>query len=146
MIELTHESILVPLIIFCRVGACFMVLPGFSSDRIPVQLRLFVAIAIALALISLPAIPLFSSGNRLLWWCGLLLVILCGVILMAGVISLVVRRLHDLGLAGYHAIWVIPPLFIQSEGREAYLAIPLIALSAWLTFWPGQKAPNRFGA
>lgn len=50
MIELTHESILVPLIVFCRVGACFMVLPGFSSERIPVQLRLFVAIAISLAI------------------------------------------------------------------------------------------------
>jgi flagellar biosynthetic protein FliR len=50
MIELTQENILVPLVIFCRVGACFMVLPGFSSDRIPVQLRLFVAIAVALAM------------------------------------------------------------------------------------------------
>jgi flagellar biosynthetic protein FliR len=59
MIEFTHESLLVPLIIFCRVGACFMVLPGFSSDRIPVQLRLFVAIAIALALT-----PLLYDGVR----------------------------------------------------------------------------------
>jgi len=50
MNELTQQALLVPLIVFCRVGACFMVLPGFSSDRIPVQLRLFVAIAIALAI------------------------------------------------------------------------------------------------
>jgi flagellar biosynthetic protein FliR len=50
MSELTQQTILVPLIIFCRVGACFMILPGFSSDRIPVQLRLFVAIAIAIAI------------------------------------------------------------------------------------------------
>ncbi len=50
MSELTQQTLLVPLIVFCRVGACFMVLPGFSSDRIPVQLRLFVAIAISLAI------------------------------------------------------------------------------------------------
>jgi flagellar biosynthetic protein FliR len=50
MTEFTHESILIPLIVFCRVGACFMVLPGISSPRVPVQLRLFIAIAVALAL------------------------------------------------------------------------------------------------
>lgn len=50
MSELTQQTILVPLIVFCRVGACFMILPGFSSERIPVQLRLFIAIAIALAI------------------------------------------------------------------------------------------------
>jgi flagellar biosynthetic protein FliR len=49
MIEFTHETILVPLIVFCRVGACFMVLPGISSERVPIRLRLFIAIAVALA-------------------------------------------------------------------------------------------------
>jgi flagellar biosynthetic protein FliR len=50
MTELTHETLLVPFIIFCRVGACFMLLPGISSDRIPVQLRLFAAVGVVLAL------------------------------------------------------------------------------------------------
>ncbi|MBA2125920.1 type III secretion protein [Hyphomicrobium methylovorum] len=50
MSELTQQTILVPLIVFCRVGACFMVLPGISSERIPMQVRLFVAIAVGLAL------------------------------------------------------------------------------------------------
>jgi flagellar biosynthesis protein FliR len=50
MTEFTHETLLVALLVFCRVGACFMVLPGISSERIPVQLRLFAAIAVALAL------------------------------------------------------------------------------------------------
>lgn len=50
MTGFTHETLLVPFLVFCRVGACFLLLPGISSDRIPVQLRLFVAIAIALAL------------------------------------------------------------------------------------------------
>ena len=36
---------------FCRVGACFMLLPGFSSARIAVQIRLFLAVAISMAVL-----------------------------------------------------------------------------------------------
>lgn len=50
MTGFTHESILTPLIVFCRVGACFMVLPGISSERVPIQMRLFISLAVALAL------------------------------------------------------------------------------------------------
>jgi flagellar biosynthesis protein FliR len=50
MTAFAHETLLIPLLIFCRVGACFMVLPGISSERVPIQLRLFIAIAVALAL------------------------------------------------------------------------------------------------
>ncbi len=50
MSQFTYETLLIPLIVFCRVGACFMILPGVSSDRVPAQLRLFVAIAVALAI------------------------------------------------------------------------------------------------
>lgn len=37
-------------ILFCRIGACLMLLPGFSSPRLPVRARLFVALALTLAL------------------------------------------------------------------------------------------------
>lgn len=37
-------------ILFCRVGGCLMAAPGFSSERIPVQFRLYIAGAITLAL------------------------------------------------------------------------------------------------
>jgi flagellar biosynthetic protein FliR len=36
---------------FCRVGACFMLLPGFSTARIPVQIRLFLAVAVSMAVL-----------------------------------------------------------------------------------------------
>ena len=35
---------------FCRIGACLMIIPGFSTQRIPVRVRLFIAIAITLAI------------------------------------------------------------------------------------------------
>jgi flagellar biosynthetic protein FliR len=40
----------VAFVIFCRVGACIMVIPGFSSSRVPIRIRLYVAIGISLAL------------------------------------------------------------------------------------------------
>jgi len=44
------ESLLAVFLIFCRVGGCLMLMPGFSSSRVPVQVRLFLAVAVTLAL------------------------------------------------------------------------------------------------
>lgn len=42
---LSQNVILAAFLAFCRIGACFMVMPGLSSVRVPLQVRLFVAIA-----------------------------------------------------------------------------------------------------
>lgn len=34
---------------FCRIGGCIMLMPGFSSARVPTQIRLFLAVAVTLA-------------------------------------------------------------------------------------------------
>jgi flagellar biosynthetic protein FliR len=44
------DTILAAVVIFCRVGACLMLMPGFSSPRVLVRVRLLIAIAITLAL------------------------------------------------------------------------------------------------
>lgn len=36
---------------FCRVGGCFMLLPGFASARVAMQIRLFVAVAVSMAVL-----------------------------------------------------------------------------------------------
>ncbi len=41
--------------VFCRIGACLMLVPGFGSVRIPMQIRLLVAGAISLSLMPLVA-------------------------------------------------------------------------------------------
>ena len=41
------------ILIFCRVGACIMVMQGLSSPRVPMHIRLFIAIALSLALMPL---------------------------------------------------------------------------------------------
>jgi len=37
-------------ILFCRIGGCLMLMPGISSAQIPVQVRLFIAVAVTLSL------------------------------------------------------------------------------------------------
>ncbi len=50
MTALTPDIVLTAFVVFCRIGGCMLVIPGFSSPRLTVRARLFVAIAIALAL------------------------------------------------------------------------------------------------
>jgi len=44
------QLVIAAFLTFCRVGGCFMTMPGFSSARVPMQVRLFVAVAASLAL------------------------------------------------------------------------------------------------
>ena len=103
-------------------------------------------VAAALAMASIP----FFSRDDLWWWFGIPIVAAALVLDAVGSVSLIVRRLHDLGLSGYHAIWVVAaqaawaPLSFGPP--EVMLAgLPLAAVGLWLLFWPGNRGPNRFG-
>ena len=50
MITPSPDLVLTAFVVFCRIGGCLLVIPGFSSPRVPMRARLFVAVAIALAL------------------------------------------------------------------------------------------------
>lgn len=62
MISGLADGVLATFIVFCRIGACLMLVPGFSSANIPVQVRLFVAIVTTFALAPL----LFATFKPLL--------------------------------------------------------------------------------
>ncbi|WP_018263278.1 flagellar biosynthesis protein FliR [Methylobacterium sp. WSM2598] len=47
-------------LMFCRIGGCLLVVPGVSSARIPVQVRLFLALSVTFALSPL-ILPLFRG-------------------------------------------------------------------------------------
>lgn len=36
---------------FCRIGGCVMIMPGFSTARVPLQVRLFIAVALSMAIL-----------------------------------------------------------------------------------------------
>ena len=51
------SRLLAVFLLFCRIGACLMVIPGFVSNRVPVHVRLFIGLSVALALS-----PLLAPG------------------------------------------------------------------------------------
>lgn len=59
MITGTSVSILVAFLVFCRVGTCMMVAPGYSRVNIPMQVRLFLAVSVTLMLA-----PLLDASVR----------------------------------------------------------------------------------
>ena len=106
-------------------------------------------IAMMAAAIFMTAIPFFVHGGAL-WWVGILIVAAALALLVAGTLSLVVRRLHDLGFSGYHAIWVGAAEFAwapltYAPPKVMLASLPLAAICAWVAFWPGSKGLNRFG-
>ncbi len=50
---ISTDTILLLFLVFCRIGAFIMVLPGFASAQVPMQFRLFIAIGISFALFPL---------------------------------------------------------------------------------------------
>ena len=50
MIGIGPDTIVSTFAIFCRVGACLMIAPGFSNRQVPIRVRLYLAIAVSLAL------------------------------------------------------------------------------------------------
>ena len=106
-------------------------------------------IGVLAAALSMASIPFFVQGG-LWWWVGLLEVVVALALLGVGVASLTVRRLHDLGFSGYHAIWVGVAqtgwgLLHYGPPKVVLAALPLAAIGAWVTLWAGNAAANRFG-
>ncbi len=125
----------------------------FSFDarlaRLPFFLR-GIQVGIGVVVIFFASLPLFMNGGRLLWWAGIVGVALAGAVLVAATVSLTVRRLHDLGLSGYHAIWVVAAdaaseVLSYGSAKVVLFSLPLAAIGLWLLLWPGTKDANRFG-
>ncbi|CAN7173055.1 flagellar biosynthetic protein FliR [Rhizobium rhizogenes] len=53
MISDPQGTILALFLAFCRIGGCVMVLPGFSSGRVPPQIRLLLSAALSMAILPL---------------------------------------------------------------------------------------------
>lgn len=64
--DLAPNAVLCAFVVFSRIGACLLLMPGFSSPRIPVQARLLIAVALSLALTPLlldTLVPLVSHAE-----------------------------------------------------------------------------------
>lgn len=57
------EVVFATFLVFCRVGGCLMIMPGFSTQRVPPQVRVLVAIAITIVVAPL-LLPSLTSVVR----------------------------------------------------------------------------------
>lgn len=51
MITDPQGTIMALFLAFCRIGGCIMLMPGFSSARLPMQIRLFLSMTLSMALL-----------------------------------------------------------------------------------------------
>ncbi len=118
-------------------------------SRLPFFLR-GITLGITAAVMFAASVPLFINGARALWWAGLAVAIGSLIFLAVGSVSLLVRRLHDLGLSGYHTVWVgtaqVGWTALSHGPKYAILfGLPFAGICLWLIFWPGNAGVNRFG-
>ena len=59
MTAIGPATVLATFVLFCRVGVCILLMPGFSTPRVPSRVRLFIAIGVTLVLA-----PLFVPGVK----------------------------------------------------------------------------------
>ncbi|RVU20269.1 flagellar biosynthesis protein FliR [Methylobacterium oryzihabitans] len=134
---LGQNTVLAAFLIFCRIGACLMVVPGFSSTRIPAQIRLFVAFAVSLAVapVVLPGFQARLSDQvpavTLAW---IVVESLTGFVIgLLGRIFLFVLESIVTAMATAAGFGVIPGTPLEGEPVPGFGALLMLAATA-LTF------------
>ena len=120
-------------LLFCRIGGCLMLAPGFSATEIPMQIRLFVALGATLALapLLLDRIPAAALGDDPV----LVVRIIAVETLIGGMIGFLARiffaALETLASAAAQMLGFFNPFGVQIEadGTLAPLAT-LVSLAA----------------
>lgn len=88
----------------------------------------------------------FSGLAKLPWaWA---IALLTAAPLIWAAVALLVRRLHDMDMSGWHVLWVcaLRSVAMQTSGVVgAVFSIAFWGVVAWLCLEPGSPGPNRFG-
>lgn len=114
---------------FCRIGACFMLMPGLSSMRVPIQVRLFVAIAVTWALLVhlwseiVPNVDTSATG---------VVVLIVSEVLIGATIG-IVARFYVLALQYTGAAIAASAGFNAMAGTVIEESEPQAALTAFIT-------------
>lgn len=142
MSDIAADTVLAVFAIFCRIGACLMLMPGTSSSALPTQVRLFTAVALTFGLspLLLPAVRgAVGDGQPFA-----VLSLVASELIIGAAIGLASRiyflALQTLGtvMANSIGITAIPGLTFADEEAMPALA-SLISLSAvTLVFASGQ--------
>ena len=137
MIASLSSSVLTTFLIFCRVGTCLMVAPGYSRSSIPVQIRLFLAVNVTLMLS-----PLLDAAVRPVVEGAALPVIIRAIVseLMIGLVIGLTARVFFLALETMatliaSAIGLSGIAGTSDDGEHVPALVPLITLSATVLFF-----------
>ena len=107
------------LLLFCRIGGALMLAPGVSNTQIPVQIRLFVAIGVTLALAPLLLTSTFTDEPAPLAMAKLIL----GEALAGGLIGLLARLffsgLESLAYAAATFLGLSNPFGVELQQAQA---------------------------
>lgn len=124
------DLVVAAFIAFCRVGGCFLVMPGLSSIRVPMQIRLFVAVAATFALLihMWDAILPYVNGRP----DALALLVVSESLI--GVLIGLVARLYIMALQFIGAAIATMIGYSGSMGMSIEEAEPQAALAALLSF------------
>jgi flagellar biosynthesis protein FliR len=132
------DTVMATFLIFCRIGTCLMLVPGYSSTNIPPQIRLFIAFAITLAftpIVSPTLQPLVHNAQT-----GEIVALICTELLIGSVIALAGRMfflaLQTMATAMAMAIGIgsMPGAPIDDMEAQPTLT-PLITISATALFF-----------
>ena len=120
-------------VLFCRIGACLMLAPGFSNAQIPAQVRLFVALAVTLTLtpLLLERVPGAAFGDDPIFT----LKVIAVESLVGGMIGFLARifylPLEALAVGAATMLGFSNPFGFQVEGDETMAPLAtLISLAA----------------
>jgi flagellar biosynthetic protein FliR len=120
-------------VLFCRIGGCLMLAPGFSNTQIPTQIRLFVALAVTLTLtpLLLERVPGAALGDDPI----LTLRVIAVESLVGGLIGVLARlfyfALEALAVGAASMLGFSSPSGFQIEGDEPMAPLAtLISLAA----------------
>ena len=120
-------------VLFCRIGGCLMLAPGFSNGQIPTQVRLFVALAVTLSLtpLLLERVPASAFGDDPIFT----LKVIAVESLVGGMIGLLARlfylALEALAVGAATMLGFSNPFGFQVEGDETMAPLAtLISLAA----------------
>lgn len=133
MMTLGPDAVMGTFLLFCRIGATMMLMPGLSSTNIPMQIRLFLALAVSLALAPLLLATIRravigTEPHTMLWLIGGELLIGALIGLLAQIFFLALQALASVvaSIVGFSGVPGAPV-----EGHEPTPAlVSLITVSA----------------
>ncbi len=69
VIQITEATVFLTFLLFCRIGACIMLMPGFGSPRVPVNVRVFLAVSVTLCALAHPRAAHRDRSRKAIFGC-----------------------------------------------------------------------------